>query len=125
SFSRRPRQISVSNTGGAGMVDIMVTDESGTRLVRPAAHMTLSADPTRFATSSLDLRGLAPGDYRLDLLLRGGTGGLLRYVALYGGGLTGQAIAAAIGLVAGLGVMLATILVLELTVKRKVVEGTA
>ena len=124
-FSRMPKQISVSNTGGAGMVDIMVTDESGTRLVRPAAHMALSADPTQFTTSSLDLRGLAPGDYRLDLLLRGGTGGLLRYVALYGGGLTGEAIAGAIGLVAGVGLILATILVLELIVKRNVVEGIA
>jgi hypothetical protein len=125
SFVQTPRQITASNTAGAGTVDIMVTDASGTRLVRPAVHLALSSDPTQFTTSSLDLRGLAPGDYRLDLLLRGGTGGLLRYVALYGGGLTGQAIAGAIGLVAGLGVMLATILVLELTVKRKVVEGIA
>jgi hypothetical protein len=125
SFSRTPKQITVSNTAGAGVVDIVVTDVSGTRPVRPATHMPLSGDPTRFSTSSLDLRGLAPGDYRLDVLLRGGAGGLLRYVALYGGGLAGQATAAAVGLVAGLGLMLMMILLLELTVKRKVVEETA
>ncbi len=124
-FGRLPKQMSVSNTGGNGAVDVTVTAGSNATPLRPATPLKMTGDPNSFESSKIDLQGLPAGDYRLELLLRGGTGGLLRYVGLYGGGLEGEVVGAAIGLAAGLWLALATVLVLELVVRGGPLEATA
>jgi hypothetical protein len=95
-------------------------------VVRPVQKMALPAgDPNRFSTTKFDLRDLTPGDYRLDLSLATGSGGLIRYVALYGGGALAQALAAILGLAAGLAIVCATVVALELVVRGSRLENAA
>lgn len=114
SFDRPPRRVAVSNTAGVGAVSISLAPAAGGAPARNVDRMPLSPDARRYEIRDLDLRGLQAGLYRLEVGLLEGTGGLLRFVALSGGGWQGQLTAAAIGLALGLCLALAAMLLLEL-----------
>jgi len=113
SFRQAPRRIALSNTAGSGVVDARLSSQDA---VEAAATSSLQLADTAasFATADLSLSGLAPGTYRLELALREGDGGLVRYVALYGGGVQGQIAAAALGLAMGIWITCAALVLLEL-----------
>lgn len=117
SFNKMPRRLTFSNAGGFGAVEIRLSTPTERELVRRIDRLPLSGAAARYETADLEVRGLAPGKYRLDMILREGEGGLVRYVALYGGGPAAQLAAAAVGISVGVWLTLAAILLLELLIK--------
>ena len=116
SFPREPVRMVVSNTGGSGTVGLRLTEQGET--VRDVAAMRLPGNPRTYAAAEMQLNDLPAGEYTLEATLRDGEGGLLNYAALYGGGLPGRLLAAAIGLAAGAWAALATIGLLEVMASR-------
>ena len=124
-FTREPQQVTLSNTAGAGTADVSVSPVAGDTSPSQRGQFEFAGSATRFTSSTLDLHGRAPGNYRLVVTLREGPGGLVRYIALSGGGPPAQLAAVAVGLAVGLVVALATILVLEVRAEQGVFRGAA
>lgn len=116
SFPREPVRMVVSNTGGSGTVGLRLTEQGET--VRVVGVMRLPGNPRTYAAEEMQLDDLPAGEYTLEATLHDGEGGLLNYAALYGGGLPGRLLAAAIGLAAGVWGALATIGMLEILAGR-------
>ncbi len=116
SFPREPARIVVSNTGGSGTVGLRLTEQGET--VREVGAMRLPGNPRTYAAEEIQLDDLPAGEYTLEATLQDGDGGLLNYAALYGGGLPGRLLAAALGLAAGMWAALATIGMLEILAGR-------
>jgi hypothetical protein len=113
---RAPRGLQLSNPGGSGSVDVVLIDQAGVQVL-PQQSFELGGSATNIVAKQIDLQGLAPGAYRLDLRLGAGDGGLVRYVALYGGGGAALADALLASLAAGIALASGTILALELVVR--------
>ena len=114
-FGNTPRSITFSNNSGVGTVDIRIGNN--TQTLKTLDGMALAGGPG-VRSEILNLDGLQPGSYRIDADLREGTGGLMRYVGLYGGGWQAQIAALAIGLMSGVWVVSAHLLLLELLAQR-------
>lgn len=125
SFSQTPKRVILSNTAGSGTVDILVRPGAGGAPVRTSDNFSLADSASSYQTSEVDLSGLAPGDYLVEVRLNEGEGGLLRYMTLYGGGLAGRLASLALGFAAGTWLALVTVLILEILTRGNWVEGVA
>lgn len=114
-LTRSPRRLLLSNPGGRGSVDVRLIDGSGAAPV-PQQRFDLGGSATDMIGKQIDLEGIAPGEYRLELGLADGQGDLVRYVALYGGGAAALVDALLASLAAGATLACAVILALELVV---------
>ena len=85
--------------------------------------MTLSGSADRYVTAAVDLQGLQPGDYQVEVRLQEGAGGLVRFVAQSGGGVPGGLAAWGFGIVTGLWLALATLALLEVLAARGTFQG--
>lgn len=112
-FGREPSRLILSNRAGSGTVAVALRD-SGGRAVREARDFRLASGPSRFARRDVDLRTLRVGEYRLDVMLREGGGGLVRYAALSSGGPVAWLASMALGMAMGLWWGLAAVGLLEL-----------
>ncbi len=117
-FSQAPRRLTLSNTAGAGTVDIQLSAGRDEAPVREINNWSLAGSAAQYQSTDISLTDLTPGNYQLALTLQEGRGGLIRYMALYGGGLPGQLTAVGLGLAVGLWLSLAIILLLELLTAR-------
>lgn len=116
---RRPRRMVLSNIGGQGTVDLALSTTADAVSLQEIQGMQLANSATRFQTAELSLQDLEPGQYQLAVTLREGRGGLLNYVALYGGGILGTLSALALGFAAGLWAALAALSLLEILGERR------
>lgn len=123
-FSQAPRRLTLSNAGGVGTVNIRLSTGTGEAPLR-GDSLLLAGTADQYQTSDIPLTGLKPGDYVLQLSLQAGQGGLVRYVALYGGGVPGQLTAAILGLAVGVWLSIAIILLLELLAERGWINNAA
>lgn len=114
-FPREPARMVVSSIGGSGTVSLRLTDQNAT--VQQVDAMRLLDNARTYSTEEILLDDLAAGEYLLEARLQDGRGGLLNYAALYGGGLPGRTLAAALGLAAGVWAALATVGLLEVFVR--------
>jgi hypothetical protein len=85
--------------------------------------MTLSGSADRYVTAVVDLQGLQPGDYQVEVRLQEGAGGLVRFVAQSGGGVPGGLAAWGFGIAAGLWLALAALALLEVLAARGAFQG--
>lgn len=113
-LSRAPQRVVLSNTAGNGSINIRLVADGDPDPVREVQSMRLSDDASQFATSNLDLHGLQPATYRLDLQLNEGRGGVIRYIALHGGGTAAQLVGLLVGLTVGLCVAIVCLMLLDL-----------
>lgn len=71
-----------------------------------------------FATAPIDVNGLAPGAYQVNIALQNGQGGLIMYTVLDGGGAGAQIAALVLGLAAGIWIALVFVLGYEIHAAR-------
>lgn len=122
SLDREPRRLMVSNNAGTGAIEAHIRDAAGLNRLRGLPSMALSGRADRYVVETVDLQGLDPGDYQVEVRLQEGAGGLVRFVALYGGGVQGGLAAWGFGSVAGLWLALATLALLEVLAARHISE---
>ena len=80
--------------------------------------MALSGSADRYVVEAISLQDLPSGDYQVEVRLQEGVGGLVRFVALIGGGVAGGLAAWGFGLMVGLWLALATMALLEVLAGR-------
>lgn len=120
---RTPRQLMLSNPSGRGSVAIQLAGEGDAPALQDS--FALGGTATNIVGKQIDLQGMAPGNYRLQLDLAEGQGGLVRYVALYGGGVAATFAALLASLAAGAALACAVILALELVIQGSRVSRAA
>ncbi len=123
SLDRAPQRLILSNSAGAGTIEAHVRDDARRNRLRSLPSMTLSGSADRYVTAVVDLQGLQPGDYQVEVRLQEGAGGLVRFVAQSGGGVPGGLAAWGFGIVAGLWVALAVLALLEVLAVRGALQG--
>lgn len=122
-FSRQPQRVTLSNTAGVGAIQADISADGGP--TRTLDRMLLPGDARSYVSSAIEMQGLPPATYRLDVRLLSGAGGLLRYVGFYGGGVPGRAAGWAFALASGLWVAFASLLLIEVLSERGPFRGTA
>jgi hypothetical protein len=117
-ISRAPQQVIVSSINGQGSIDITLGNDQRPDLARRVEGMQLTDIGTRSEPTAIAIDGLPLGQYRLNVRLRDGSGGQVRYILLQGGGTWAQVSAWLVGLVAGIWLVLISLAILELLTVR-------
>lgn len=117
SFDGIPQQINISNINGTGSVETYLTSASNASPQR-SVTLQLPGVTNDYATAQLDVGGLAPGAYLVNIVLKNGQGGSIMYTVLEGGGSGARYSALLLGLLAGIWIALVFVLVYEIAAAR-------
>lgn len=121
-FSQLPERVLLSNIGGYGAVDVSLRTDSVKIPLRQLVAFPLAATASGYGTAELDLRGLAPDTYWLDIRLRNGQGGVVQYQAIAVG--AARWVGPARGFAVGSWCALTSTLLIEMLVVTNWLDGT-